>query len=112
MNAAWAIFRKELRIYFVSPLATVFLAAFLFLAGLFFYIGVANTGDRDGLRLTASSELRPARSFPWVATPRWTATYREIRAQARAELPIGSSTVVDCGSPRDGSSGPPGASHG
>ena len=45
MNAAWAIFRKELRIYFVSPLATVFLAAFLFLAGLFFYIGVANTGE-------------------------------------------------------------------
>jgi len=45
MNAAWAIFRKELRVYFVSPLATVFLATFLFLAGLFFYMGVAMSGE-------------------------------------------------------------------
>ena len=45
MNAAFAIFRKELRVYFVSPLATVFLAAFLFLAGLFFYMGVAMSGE-------------------------------------------------------------------
>ena len=45
MNAALAIFWKELRIYFVSPLATVFLAAFLFLAGLFFYLGVAMSGE-------------------------------------------------------------------
>ncbi len=44
MNAAWAIFRKELLVYFVSPLATVFLATFLFLAGLFFYMGVAMSG--------------------------------------------------------------------
>ena len=39
MRHAWAIFRKELRVYFVSPLAYVFLGAFLFLAGLFFYLG-------------------------------------------------------------------------
>ena len=45
MTAAWAIFRKEMRIYLVSPLATVFLAAFLFLAGLFFYLGVAMSGE-------------------------------------------------------------------
>ena len=45
MNAAWAIFRKELKVYFVSPLATVFLATFLFLAGLFFYLGVAMSGE-------------------------------------------------------------------
>jgi len=45
MNAAFAIFKKELHIYFVSPLATVFLAAFLFLAGLFFYLGVAMSGE-------------------------------------------------------------------
>jgi ABC-2 type transport system permease protein len=45
MRHAWAIFRKELRIYFVSPLAYVFLGAFLFLAGLFFYLGVTMTGE-------------------------------------------------------------------
>ena len=45
MTAAWAIYRKELRVYLVSPLATVFLAAFLFLAGMFFYLGVTMTGE-------------------------------------------------------------------
>lgn len=45
MTAAWAIFRKELRVYLVSPLATVFLATFLFLAGLFFYLGISMSGE-------------------------------------------------------------------
>jgi ABC-2 type transport system permease protein len=45
MNVAWAIFKKELRIYFVSPLAYVFLGVFLFLAGLFFYLGISMTGE-------------------------------------------------------------------
>ena len=30
MTAAWAVYRKELRVYFVSPLAYMFLAVFLF----------------------------------------------------------------------------------
>jgi ABC-2 type transport system permease protein len=42
---ALTIWKKELRIYFVSPLAYVFLSAFLFLAGLFFYLGVTLTGE-------------------------------------------------------------------
>lgn len=45
MKLAWAIFRKEMRVYFVSPLAYVFLGVFLFLAGLFFYLGVTRTGE-------------------------------------------------------------------
>ena len=45
MSAAWTILRKELPIYFVSPLAYAFLGVFLFLAGLFFYLGVALTGE-------------------------------------------------------------------
>lgn len=45
MKHAWAIFRKEMRVYFVSPLAYVFLGVFLFLAGLFFYLGVTRTGE-------------------------------------------------------------------
>ena len=45
MKAAWAIFKKELRVYFASPLAYVFLGVFLFLAGLFFYLGVTMTGE-------------------------------------------------------------------
>ena len=45
MSAIWAIYRKELRVYFVSPLAYAFLVVFLFLAGLFFYMGIAVTGE-------------------------------------------------------------------
>lgn len=45
MNVAWAIFKKELQSYFVSPLAYVFLGAFLLLAGLFFTMGISATGE-------------------------------------------------------------------
>jgi len=45
MGVAWAVFKKEMRVYFVSPLAYVFLGVFLFLAGLFFYLGVVQTGE-------------------------------------------------------------------
>ncbi|MDP2315919.1 MAG: ABC transporter permease subunit [Pseudomonadota bacterium] len=45
MRDVWTLWKKELRIYFVSPLAYVFLSAFLFLAGLFFYLGVTLTGE-------------------------------------------------------------------
>ena len=45
MSHLLAIYKKEMRIYFVSPLAYVFLGVFLFLAGLFFYMGVSMTGE-------------------------------------------------------------------
>jgi ABC-2 type transport system permease protein len=45
MSVAWAVFKKEMRVYFVSPLAYVFLGVFLFLAGMFFYLGVVQTGE-------------------------------------------------------------------
>ncbi|MES2642534.1 MAG: ABC transporter permease [Myxococcota bacterium] len=45
MKGVLTLWKKELRIYFVSPLAYVFLSAFLFLAGLFFYLGVTLTGE-------------------------------------------------------------------
>ena len=45
MRITWAILRKELHTWFVSPLAYVFLGVFLFLAGLFFYLGVTMNGE-------------------------------------------------------------------
>lgn len=45
MTGVYALWKKELRVYFLSPIAYVFLAAFLFLAGLFFYMGVTLTGE-------------------------------------------------------------------
>jgi ABC-2 type transport system permease protein len=41
----WTILKKELRVYFVSPLAYVFLAVFLLISGMFFYLGIALTGE-------------------------------------------------------------------
>ncbi|MFZ5475369.1 MAG: ABC transporter permease [Myxococcota bacterium] len=45
MSNVLTIWKKEMRVYFVSPLAYVFLAVFLFLSGLFFYLGVTLTGE-------------------------------------------------------------------
>ncbi len=45
MASAWAILKKELRVLFLSPLAWVFLSAFLLLGGFFFTWGVASTGE-------------------------------------------------------------------
>ncbi len=54
VTVAWAVFKKEMRVYFVSPLAYVFLGVFLFLAGLFFYLGVTMTGEAS-LRVMLSN---------------------------------------------------------
>ena len=45
MKAVWTLWKKEMRVYFLSPLAYVFLAVYLFLAGLFFYLGVTLTAE-------------------------------------------------------------------
>lgn len=45
MTGLWAMWKKEMRIYAVSPLSYVFSAVFLFLGGLFFYLGVTLTGE-------------------------------------------------------------------
>lgn len=37
MNGTWTIFRKEFRIYFVSPVAYIVIAVFLLLSGWFFF---------------------------------------------------------------------------
>lgn len=45
VGSALAITRKELRVLFLSPLAWVFLASFLFLGGVFFHLGLAVSGE-------------------------------------------------------------------
>jgi ABC-2 type transport system permease protein len=50
-TAGWSVLRNELRIWFLSPAGWVFLAAYLFLAGLFFTLAIATTGE---------ASLRPA----------------------------------------------------
>ncbi len=45
MRSIYVLWKKEMQIYFLSPVAYVFFAVFLFLGGLFFYLGVTLTGE-------------------------------------------------------------------
>ena len=54
MTKLWAIVKKELQIYFVSPLAYAFLTVFFFLAGLFFYLGLTITAQAN-IRVMSSN---------------------------------------------------------
>ena len=47
MRLVWCIVKKELQVYFVSPLAYAFLSVFYFLAGLFFYVGLTTTAQAN-----------------------------------------------------------------
>ena len=47
MTLVWHILKKELQVYFVSPLAYAFLSVFYFLAGLFFYMGLTMTAQAN-----------------------------------------------------------------
>jgi len=60
MSALRVVFARELRAYFATPLAAVFLVVFLFLAGLFTF-SVGNLYDRG------QADLRPFFQFvPWM----------------------------------------------
>ena len=54
MSAVFTIWKKEMRVYAVNPTAYAFLAVFLFLAGLFFYLGITLTGEAS-MRVLASN---------------------------------------------------------
>jgi len=60
MKNVWAIFKRELRAYFATPVAYVFIVIFLFLTGIFtFYLG--------GLYERDQADLEPFFRFhPWL----------------------------------------------
>jgi ABC-2 type transport system permease protein len=73
MRTSLAIFKKELRSYFVSPIAYVVLAVFLGLAGYFFYSQLA-TFIRASLYYTSQAmqyrmSLPPMNMNEWVIRP-------------------------------------------
>lgn len=60
MGNIWVVFKREFRGYFITPIAYVFLAIFVFLSGIFtFYIG--------GFFVRAQADLQPFFTFhPWL----------------------------------------------
>ena len=60
MSTTWAIFRRELKSYFNTPLAYIFIVIFLFLTGIFtFYLG--------SFFIRGQADLKPFFNFhPWL----------------------------------------------
>ena len=53
-QTVFAVLVKELKVYFNSPLAYAFLSIVLFLAGLFFFIGITKSGDASIRPMTSN----------------------------------------------------------
>lgn len=45
LSSLWAVFRNDIRLFFLTPVAWIFLATFLLLGGIFFYMGIAHMGE-------------------------------------------------------------------
>jgi len=75
--ALWAVYRKEVRVFFSSPVAYVFLAAFLLLGGLFFYLGLALTGEASLRAMLANLGVTLLFCLPLV-------TMRQLAEETRA----------------------------
>ena len=82
MRAVWTIWKKEMRVYAVSPLAYVFLGAFLFLSGLFFYLGVTLTGEASLRVLLANLAVTQLFVLPMLTMRH----FAEERRQGTLEL--------------------------
>ena len=76
-RGVWAVLRKELRSFFLTPMAWVFLAAFLFLGGLFFYLGIVLTGEASLRAMMANLAVVLLFCLPMV-------TMRQFAEEARA----------------------------
>lgn len=77
VGSVLALYRKELRVSFLSPLAWVFLAAFLFLGGLFFSLGISVTGEASLRPLVSNLAVVLLFCLPMV-------TMRQIAEETRS----------------------------
>lgn len=82
VRAVWTLWKKEMRSYAVSPLAYVFLGAFLFLSGLFFYLGVSLTGEASLRVLLANLAVTQLFVLPMLTMRH----FAEERRQGTLEL--------------------------
>ncbi len=76
-GAMFAVFRKDVRVLFLSPMAYVFLGAVLFLAGLFFYLGIVLTGEASMRSMMGNLAVTLLFCLPMV-------TMRQLAEETRA----------------------------
>jgi len=95
-SAVWTIFKRELRAYFATPLALVFLVIFLVMSGLFtFYMG--QFYGREQADLSAFFTFHPwlyLFLIPAVAMRLWAEERRQGTMELLLTLPIPTGAVV------------------
>lgn len=95
MRGVWSLWKKEMRVYFLSPLAYVFLAAFLFLSGLFFYLGVTLTGEASLRVLLGNLAVTQIFVLPMLTMRHFAEERRQgtLELLMTAPLPLGALVV-------------------
>ncbi len=76
-RALLAVLRKDLRVLFLSPLAWVFIGAFLFLAGMFFYVSIVATREASLRAMMGNLSVALLFCLPMV-------TMRQLAEETRA----------------------------
>jgi len=99
MRPILTIWKKEMRVYFVSPIAYVFLAAFLFLAGLFFYLGITLTGEASLRVLSGNLAIVQLFILPMLTMRHFAEERRQgtLELLMTAPIPAGSLVVDSAG---------------
>ena len=73
MSKIWAIFRREMQSYFVSPIAYVVIALFILVSGIFFYLFLSSFVQRcfevDMYAQQWRQMLPPMNLHEWVTRP-------------------------------------------
>ena len=94
MKSVWTICRKELAIYAVTPVAYVLVAVYLFLAGLFFWLGLSLSGEASLRAMTGNLAVAQLFVLPMLTMR----SFAEERRQGTLELlltcPISPGAVV------------------
>ena len=90
MSAVWAVTRRELQAYFVSPIAYAFMTVFLVLIAVGFYIGVERymkfpAASLQESGLTIRSALIPSPSAAKFGRTRWRSTGMATRRMSSGE---------------------------
>lgn len=90
----WAIYWKEIRVFFLSPLAYVFLAAFLFLSGLFFYMGLALTGEASLRPVMSNLAVVLLFCIPMLTMRQFSEEARMGTMELLGTVPVGLGSII------------------